>query len=727
MGKIRLSIANRILLFVVTSSILILVTYEMILMGFSLRRDLRNIAAEEAVTMKHLESYLATELWNLNSDACGIIVQSMIDTGSIRSITVWSTGDAAPFLRFEAPDEEPVPERPLVYRLFGINPVSFESRLLMYNDQTIGRMEVEFVHSSLTESWRYLLQRLIIGILSLGLCLSLTVREIVHRTLRVPLRRVLDHLDKIRQGDFDSELDLARQDEMGSLANGINLMSRRISVILGSREKLLAELEEHRTQLERLVEERTAELRAAKDAANAASKAKSMFLANMSHEIRTPMNAVLGFSQILFRDPGLSADAREKVRTITKSGEHLLSIINEILEMSRIESGRVSLKAEPLDIPSFMADLEQMFRLRMEEKRLAFGVTVSADCPKVVMADVAKVRQVMINLIGNALKFTAEGGVEVSLGIGDGDRLLLEVADTGIGISESEIHELFRPFERTRGGEAMAGGTGLGLAISREYARLMGGDIEVQSSPGQGSRFFFRFKAPASEAPAAQRERRRYPKGLLPGTGEIRVLVADDNKENRQLLRYHLESQGIMVREAVNGEEAVAITREYRPHVVLMDLVMPKVDGLQATRLLRRENLDPKPVLIGVSASVLEQDKKEFMDSGLDGYLAKPFHDEDLYELLGSTGNIPFHWDYSRDTPEPRDEETLPPAETVPSDWLRRFRESLSSGDLSAVEALAEEIRAQSPVLGGFIARKAAEYDLDALNALYAEPEAGNE
>jgi two-component system sensor histidine kinase/response regulator len=382
-------------------------------------------------------------------------------------------------------------------------------------------------------------------------------------------------------------------------------------------------------------------LQAARAAAESASEAKSVFLANMSHEIRTPMNAILGFSQVMLRDPALTPAQRKHLETINRSGEHLLRLINDVLEMSRIEAGRIELQSTNFDLPALLNDLEDLFRLRAEARGLDFVVRADPALPQFVYGDENKLRQIFINLIGNALKFTHRGSVTVSLAAERSPTGLLhlagEVTDTGEGIAPEELPKLFRQFEQTESGEQARTGTGLGLAISREFARLMGGDVRVTSERGRGTTF--RLEVTMEEASVvATADRRESPRtfALPPGHPTVRVLIGDDTEDNRELLRQLLDAAGFETRAACDGEETLAMIIEWRPHLALLDLRMPRLDGLAVIRRIRT-HADPalaRTRIIAITANAFAEDERDVAAAGGDEFMRKPFREEELFTKI---------------------------------------------------------------------------------------------
>jgi len=397
----------------------------------------------------------------------------------------------------------------------------------------------------------------------------------------------------------------------------------------------LRALHHRAAMLEETVRERTAELRESEQRALAASRAKSAFLANMSHELRTPLNGVLGFAQLLARRKNRDAEDREGLEIIMKSGEHLLGLINDVLSLSKIEAGRVTIEQEAFDIATLMHDVENVLRVRAEEKNLRLACTLDRDrLPRAVVGDQGKLRQILLNLAGNAVKFTASGSVTLRVAWSEG-RARFDVEDTGPGIAASDLPRLFEPFSQTDSGQRTKEGTGLGLALSRDLARLMDGDITVVSEPGRGSSFTLEVALPeAALATVAEAKDRRRVVSLAAGQAPVRVLVVDDTALNRTVLTRLLEAVGFEVRAAANGEEAVALWESWEPHFIWMDKRMPGVDGLEATRRIRARERDRRVPIIAISASALEHERSDILAAGCDDFVAKPFRESLIFAKM---------------------------------------------------------------------------------------------
>ena len=391
------------------------------------------------------------------------------------------------------------------------------------------------------------------------------------------------------------------------------------------------------------------ELRKAKDAAEVANKLKSAFLANMSHELRTPLNAILGFSQLLGRSANLDPDEQKNMATVHSCGKHLLDLINDVLDMSKLEAGRTVFNEKDFDLYSLADDVEAMFCLKAEEKELRVVFECDSDVPRYLRTDEGKLRQTLMNLIGNAIKFTENGGVTVRIKknpevvkISEVCTLVFEVEDTGPGIAPDEINSLFEAFTQTETGLLSGEGTGLGLPISQKFVQIMGGDITVVSEIGKGAVFSFWIQAETARdtVPEDEPPERRVI-ALEAGQPRYRILIVDDIESNRLLLLNMLAFPGLKLREAENGEEAVAIKEKWQPHLILMDMRMPVTDGYTATKKIR--NVESRTVgfhsishctIIAMTANVLGNERDAALAAGCDDLIWKPFTDSQIFNMM---------------------------------------------------------------------------------------------
>jgi PAS domain S-box-containing protein len=445
-----------------------------------------------------------------------------------------------------------------------------------------------------------------------------------------------------------------------------------------------------------------------------ANRAKSVFLANMSHEIRTPMNAILGFSQLMLRDQDLTPKQCQYLGTINRSGEHLLALINDILEMSKIEAGRTTLNLSTFDLPVLLKDLEMMFRVRTDEKKLSFSVEMIGAVPQYIVTDINKLRQVFINVLGNAVKFTEQGGIGVRVRADRADptgpSLRVEIEDTGPGISQDDQKKLFRHFEQTKTGQQAGTGTGLGLAISREFVRLMGGAITVSSQVGKGSIFVIHLPLKEGEAQAVQaKDKPRHVLRLQPGQATCRVLIADDIEDNRQLLAQLLGPVGFEIRLATNGAEAVQEFEKWRPHLILMDFRMPEMDGHEAIRRIRALAGGKDPKIIAVTASAMDENRLELMDIGADDFISKPFREAELFEKIHSHVGVKYVYadEPTAEAHEEMAELTPESLEGWPEEILQPMREAVITADLDQLLARIEQVEARDPRIAQCLRRLA--------------------
>ncbi len=449
--------------------------------------------------------------------------------------------------------------------------------------------------------------------------------------------------------------------------------------------------------LEAQVQVRTRELAEARDAAEEANRAKSRFLANMSHELRTPLNGILGFTQILARDDRMDARNRERLRVIRSSGDHLLGLINDVLDLSKVESGRVELRLMPLRPADLLRDVEASFRPRATERSIQLEVQWAGDAGDVRMGDAQRLRQVLENLLGNALKFTQRGSVSVR-GVETGEgRVRFEVVDTGPGMTAADVGRLFQPFSQAVTGRPPEPGAGLGLAISQHLVGLMGGRIEVESQPGAGSRFTFEVRLPRLESLGASTPETVLD-GRVVGYGgpRRRVLVVDDVEINRRLLRELFEPLGFVVMEAASGEAALESVRGGGvPDLAILDLRMPGMDGLELTRRLRQDGRFAGRIL-AMSASVLGFGRADALASGADDFVGKPFAEEALLSVVGMLLGL----EWQRESgPAARVEPVGVggPVEPPSEELLEPLRSAASRGDIVEFRKLLAEARERSP------------------------------
>jgi signal transduction histidine kinase/CheY-like chemotaxis protein len=485
--------------------------------------------------------------------------------------------------------------------------------------------------------------RITILLCFLALIVATITGVFTSKWITLPIIRLSQASQAIARGELSQKVELNGVEEIEVMADSFNLMAGQL------RESFTA-LAKTNEELEQRVEKRTAELAEAKSKADSANQAKSEFLASMSHELRTPLNGILGYAQILGKMKTLPEKASQGVNIIHQCGTHLLTLINDVLDISKIEARKLELSPNAIHLPSLLQGVVEISQIRAQQKVIDFHYEPDPNLPTGVIADEKRLRQVLINLLGNAIKFTDQGAVTFKIEQLNANtnelpfaHLRFSITDSGVGIAPEDVQKLFRAFEQVGERSRQAEGTGLGLAISQQIVQLMGGKIQVESQLGIGSKFFFEVELLLNHEWVQQQTSSAG--NIISYVGEKReILIVDDRWENRAVIVNLLEPLGFIVTEAENGQQGLDKMREHLPDLVITDLAMPVMDGFQMLKQLRHdENLQQLKVIVS-SASVAQADQQMSTEAGGDDFLAKPVNAQELFNTVAK--HLQLTWNY---------------------------------------------------------------------------------